>query len=279
MKYIRLAKMQRKFEVLLLLLMLISGCTTVVGTTSATLSNKKTEETYHYVKKGENLFRISKYYYDLETTPEIHKGIDRIKKANNMSSQELSIGQKILIPGTNKKQPPYALTPPISTISEPVNKKPTPLAPTPLPSKDSSQSDEPLLQEQPTPIIKDKVFQWPVKGRIICTFGELGNEGIDIVVEQGNDVLAADSGKVVFTGTTAKHQETIIIEHQNNIYTIYGHDIEILTKQGSNINKGDVIARMKQGTHRIRYLHFEMRIGSVSVNPLFYLPQKESNGR
>jgi len=250
--------LQKKFEVLLLLF-LISGCTLTVGTTS-TDSGRNGKSTYHFVRKGENLFRISKYYYNLEATKDIHRGIEAIKKANNMHDEQLSVGKRLLIPDTSKEQPSYSLLPP----ALPAPGQETQYPPTETP--DMQGTDDPV------PIITDKVFIWPVEGKIICGYGELGNEGLDIVVDQGLDVHASDSGMIVFSGKTQKHQETVIIEHQNNIYTIYAHDIEILAKQGSSVKKGDVIARIKSGTHRIRYIHFEIRIGKTAVNPLLYLP-------
>ena len=274
MKKTNLRNIREKLQFLLLLAALVSGCSLTIGTTSTT-SVKSSGETLHTVMKGENLFRISKYYYDLESTIEIHKGIERIKKANGMEHEQLSVGQRISIPGTDKKQPRFALTPPVAPSGETPGQAAPP---------ESRQEEPPVADPlppvmDPVPIVKDKMFLWPAKGRIICNFGELGNQGIDIAVSSASEVVASNSGKVIFAGTTAKHQETVILEHQNDIYTVYGHDMEILVKQGDTIGKGDNIGKVKSGTHRIRYLHFEIRIGTVPVNPLIYLPEQEKNGR
>ncbi len=249
--------MKNKLE-LLLLLLLISGCTITVGTTSHSSSSWTRESTYHYVRRGENLFRISKYYYDAELLKDVNEGVERIKKANNLTGELLSAGQKLYIPGTTKKQPSYSLLPP-DRIS--------PVVTTP----DVTPEQPPA--EEFHPIITDKVFTWPVKGKIMCKFGELDNQGIDILVDPGTSVLASDSGKVVYAGTTPKYQETVIIEHSSNTFTVYGHDIDILMKQGDTVKKGDVIGKIKSGTTRIRYLHFEIRIDNVAVNPVIYLPE------
>lgn len=244
---------------LLLLLILISGCTVTVGTSSSSSGSKTPSSTYHYVRKGENLFRISKYYYDAELVKDVNKGIEKIKKANNLKDESLSTGQKLYIPGTAKKQPSYALLPP-DKISPVVTTTP------------EVKPETPVIEEV-RPIIADKVFIWPVTGTIICKFGELDNQGIDIRVEPGTNVLAADSGTVVFAGITPKYQETIIIEHSSNAFTVYGHDIDTLIKQGDMVKKGDVIGKVKSGTTRIRYLHFEIRIDNIPVNPVLYLPE------
>ncbi|MBN1445827.1 MAG: LysM peptidoglycan-binding domain-containing M23 family metallopeptidase [Candidatus Omnitrophica bacterium] len=241
----------------LLLVMLISGCTITIGTTSReTVSHGST---YHYVRAGENLFRISKYYYGAETVKETNEGIARIKGANKMKGDQLFAGQKLLIPSTSKKQPSYPLLPPDKALQAAMPQATSP--------------EQPDVQEF-RPIIADKVFIWPIAGKIICGFGELDNQGIDILAEPGTTVLASDGGKVAFAGTTQKYQETVIIGHSENIYTVYSHDLDITVKKGDAVQKGDIIGKIKSGTTRIRYLHFEIRIDNIAVNPLVYLPQQ-----
>ncbi|MCM8762115.1 MAG: peptidoglycan DD-metalloendopeptidase family protein [Candidatus Omnitrophica bacterium] len=253
----------RKIDVFLLLL-LISGC-------SATIDTVKQKEiiknTYHYVRQGENLFRISMYYYESKSTKEILEGVEKIKNANNIKTNSISVGQRLLIPHTVKKQPNYPLLPP-SDITTTIKSSTTPVSPT-----TETKIEQPETPEY-RPILIDRVFIWPVSGKIICNFGELDNQGIDILVEPGIDVLSADDGKIVFAGMTSKYQETIIIEHSQTVYTVYSHDLDILVQRGDYVRKGTPIAKVKSGTHRTRYIHFEIRINNVAVNPVVYLPQQ-----
>jgi murein DD-endopeptidase MepM/ murein hydrolase activator NlpD len=249
--------LMRKIE-LSLMLLLITGCSLTVGT--GTQTGRETRAlTYHYVRKGENLFRISKYYYSVDSVKEIKEGIEKIKQRNNMAGENLSVGQRLVIPGTVKKQPSYSLIPPADSTVE-YRKFP----------------DEKAVTEEttPSPIIKDTAFVWPVEGKIICEYGQLGNKGIDILVKPGSEVFAAGSGTIVFVGKTSKYTDTIIIKHREGVYTIYGHDLEISAKQGTSIQKGEIIGRIRSGTQRKRYIHFEMRINEENVNPLIYLPQQ-----
>lgn len=255
-----------KFHILLLLLLLISGCSATIETTT-TKSKEQQKNTYHYVRQGETLFRISKYYYEGESTSEILKGVEKIKKANDMQTDYIYPGKRLLIPSTSKKQPDYPLLPPPN------------ITPTPPPPKQAPPATETKISEQPPPaeyrpILTDRVFIWPVQGKIICNFGELDNQGIDILVEPGTEVLAADDGKIVYAGMTSKYQETIIIEHSSSAYTVYSHDIDLLVQTGDYVRKGTPIAKVKSGTHRTRYLHFEIRLNSVPVNPALYLPSQ-----
>ncbi len=186
-----------------------------------------------------------------------NEGIARIKSANKMVGDQLFLQQKLLIPATSKKQPSYPLLPPDKALQI---------------AMPEGTSPEPADVMEFRPIIADKAFMWPITGKIICGFGELDNQGIDILAEAGTNVLASDGGKVVFAGTTQKYQETVIIGHTENIYTVYSHDLEITVKQGDSVKKGDIIGKIKGGTTRIRYLHFEIRIDNIAVNPLVYLP-------
>lgn len=231
---------------------LISGCTLTVGTKYPEKKSQtkisQTSGVWHTVKKGENLYRISLYY-------EVSR--DEIKKANNMESDNIFVGQKLFIPGTSKKTPLFPLTP--ETMQPEKETKP----------------QEPEPETKPETIIKEKNFIWPVEGKIICNYGELGNKGIDILTKAQSSVKAAKEGKIVYVGTTAKYGETIIIEHENEVFTVYGHDMIAKVKQGQTVKKGFVIAEMKNSGQNRRYLHFEIRIKNNPVNPLNYLDNEK----
>jgi len=241
-------------------LFLISGCTVTVATKPE--KEKKEIYTYHEVRKGENLFRISEYYYEGKTTEEIKKGVEKIMKANGLKNEIISVGQKLKIPGTNKKQPSYSLLPPQEIKQQTYQ------------NYVKTQTETKTQKETEVKIVKDSLFIWPVEGKIICRFGELGNKGIDIMVEPGIDIIASSDGEIVYTGNTKKYDETIIMKHPSNIYTVYAHDIEIKVKNGQKVKKGEMIAVVKSGTQKRRYIHFEIIIDGINVDPLNYLPQK-----
>ncbi len=240
-------------------LFLISGCTLSVATkypekqstkknttNKQVLASKQQEKgVWHIVKKGENLYRISLYY-------EVSQ--QDIKKANNMDSDSLFVGQKLFIPGTKKKTPLFALTPDL-TQNQP----------------ETTVIEQPISE---TKILKEPEYAWPVEGKIICTYGELGNKGIDILTSPGSSVKAAKDGKVVFVGTTTKYGETIIIEHENGMFSVYGHDMIVRVKEGQSVKKGAIIGEMKNSSQARRYLHFEIRYKNNPVNPLNLLEKK-----
>jgi septal ring factor EnvC (AmiA/AmiB activator) len=124
---------------------------------------------------------------------------------------------------------------------------------------------------------KGGYFIWPVKGSVVCYYGEKAsgreNKGIDIQTSSGQDILASRSGKVTFLGELKGYGKTIIIEHNDNFSTVYANIAEPQTKLNSNISQGAAIAKVaKLDKGRQSFLHFEIRKGYSSQNPIFYLP-------
>jgi lipoprotein NlpD len=251
---------------ILMMVILITGCTLTIGTkypakkssahstagkhatASKTAQKPSVTGTYHKVRKGENLYRIAKYY-------EVQ--IADIRAANNMTSDSLVVGQRLFIPGSKKQQPIFALTPEVAST---------------IPDKKPPEFVQETVVQQP--VVRTEKYLWPVDGKLICNYGEFGNKGIDILVQPGKTVCAASSGKVAFIGTTVKYGETVIIEHEDEIYTVYGHDLIIRVKQDQKIKAGDVIGEMKNGSQSRRYLHFEVRKRNQPVNPWNFLEKK-----
>jgi murein DD-endopeptidase MepM/ murein hydrolase activator NlpD len=120
-------------------------------------------------------------------------------------------------------------------------------------------------------------FRWPVKGRVVAGFGPKldgsMNEGVNIAVPLGTDVLAAESGVVAYAGSELKgYGQLILIRHDNGWVTAYAHNDQIHVKRDDRVRRGQVIAKAgKTGTVDQPQLHFEVRQGSVPVDPLIHL--------
>ncbi|MBL4801151.1 MAG: M23 family metallopeptidase [Emcibacter sp.] len=129
----------------------------------------------------------------------------------------------------------------------------------------------------PPPPQSGKGFMWPVKGRLLSSFGPKAkgyhNDGINIAAKSGSYVRAAESGVVVHAGSKIKgFGKLILIRHSNGWVTAYAHNSSILIKTGQAIKRGQAIARVgtSGGVDRPQ-LHFEMRKGARAVNPVKYL--------
>lgn len=120
-------------------------------------------------------------------------------------------------------------------------------------------------------------FYWPLQGKIVHRFGEkvdgVPNKGIVIRASSGSDVRSSQSGVVAYVDEKMIGLgKVIIIEHDKDFSTVYGYNSDNMVVIGQEISKGEVIARVgSSGRARVSQLHFEIRRGSKSVNPLLYL--------
>lgn len=123
----------------------------------------------------------------------------------------------------------------------------------------------------------DKKFPYPTKGEIVCKFGKekvddknlcIVRNGIIIQTVGNNDVFSIDKGKVIFISNNFRsYGKMVIIEHSDEIYSVYGQLGEIFVSEGNNVLKQQVIGK----TNSEGQLYFELRKNLIPINPEFYL--------
>ncbi|MBP0580891.1 peptidoglycan DD-metalloendopeptidase family protein [Labrys sp. LIt4] len=115
-------------------------------------------------------------------------------------------------------------------------------------------------------------FRWPVKGRIIQSFGR-NSDGINISVPEGTEVKAAEDGVVAYAGNELKgYGNLILIRHANGYVTAYGHAKQLDVKKGETVRRGQTIATAGQtGNVTSPQVLFEVRKGAAPVDPTRYL--------
>ncbi|MBI4712039.1 MAG: peptidoglycan DD-metalloendopeptidase family protein [Planctomycetes bacterium] len=120
-------------------------------------------------------------------------------------------------------------------------------------------------------IPSDSGFIWPVRGQVL---NNLGKSGINIKSQQGVDVRAVKSGRVIQTLEKMEgYGKVIIIKHADGFSSLYGYNSEILVKDGQTVKQGDVVAKVGQtGRAGQPQLHFRLFKDNEPVNPLNYLP-------
>jgi len=127
----------------------------------------------------------------------------------------------------------------------------------------------------PVPGGKDIDYEWPLKGRVLSYFedrkGAHINQGIDIQGNPVEPVKAARDGRVVFADHLAGNAQTIILDHGDGFFTVYGHNARLLVKLGAVVARGEILAQLGQEGP---FEHFEVRKGDRSKNPLHYLPRE-----
>ena len=122
-------------------------------------------------------------------------------------------------------------------------------------------------------------WRWPTEGEVISRFveGDPTRQGIDINGKRGQPVIAAASGKVVYSGNGLRgYGNLVIIQHNETYFSAYAHNQKVLVKEKDKVKSGQRIADMgNSGTDRVM-LHFEIRRNGKPSNPLKYLPKKGS---
>jgi len=121
---------------------------------------------------------------------------------------------------------------------------------------------------------------WPLPGKISSRFGPRGRRyhwGIDIPAPKGTPIKAAADGLIIASSSRLKgysgYGRLVIIEHGNNIRTLYAHNSRNSVNSGSCIRAGEIIGEVgATGNARGNHLHFEVRQNGRAVNPLNYLP-------
>jgi len=126
--------------------------------------------------------------------------------------------------------------------------------------------------------IEDKVafLSYPTKGgRITSTFGQRWgrmHNGIDIGNDIGEPVYSSLDGVVKECHYEEGYGNKILIDHGNNIITVYAHLNEFKTTVGTQVKKGDLIGRVgNTGNSTGPHLHFEVRVNGAPINPQGYI--------
>ncbi|HAT30517.1 MAG TPA: peptidase M23 [Janthinobacterium sp.] len=116
---------------------------------------------------------------------------------------------------------------------------------------------------------------WPSEGKVVATFDEGKNKGIDIAGKSGQQVLAAGAGKVMYAGSGIRgYGNLVIVKHSNSLLSAYAHNRSIVVKEGQSVSKGQVIAEMGDSDTDSVKLHFEIRQQGKPVDPSKFLPNR-----
>jgi lipoprotein NlpD len=160
--------------------------------------------------------------------------------------------------------------------SRPVTAPVAKSAPKTVPGPAVSQSPIPVLQATAAPAFNG-TWVWPARGRLLSRFqpSASGKRGIEIGGHADQPVKAAANGTVVYAGSgLVGYGRLIIVKHNENLLSAYGHNSTLLVAEGEHVTAGQMIAKMgSSGTSRTE-LYFEIRKDGKPVDPLKYLPRQ-----
>lgn len=119
-------------------------------------------------------------------------------------------------------------------------------------------------------------WRWPADGALIKKF-QSGDAipGIELAGKAGDPVRAAAGGVVVYSGNgLVGYGELIIIKHNDDFLSAYGHNRKRLVKEGQRVSAGQLIAEMGSTGAPRNELQFQIRRNGNPVDPLDYLPAR-----
>ncbi|MCF7221156.1 peptidoglycan DD-metalloendopeptidase family protein [Lysobacter sp. TLK-CK17T] len=127
------------------------------------------------------------------------------------------------------------------------------------------------------PVDSGLSWRWPADGELVSRFanGDPTRQGVDIAGRSGAPVRAAGDGVVVYSGAgLVGYGELIIIKHNDQWLSAYGHNRNRLVAEGAVVKSGQQIAEMGRSGAARDMLHFEIRYNGKPVDPLQYLPRR-----
>ena len=194
-------------------------------------------ETYT-VRQGDSLYAIAAKHkikvLDLQRANEI---TDARKVKPGMVLKVPAVGQAVAVAGPSAAAAPVVAGETVQPEARIVRVGTAPVAAAPAGVKVLNGGDvPPASANDASPGAAGGKLRWPAKGRVVQAFGPRAdgthNDGVDIAVPAGTDVLAAENGVVAYAGNEVKtYGNLVLIRHDNGWVTAYAHSDELKVKR------------------------------------------------
>ena len=222
------------------------------------------QPTRHRVSAGETAFSIARTY----DVP-----VAALAEWNGLGPDlTLREGQYLLIPvrtsagvqvATIEAPGAGSVAPSPPSSANPLPDEEVAAAPAPEPERPAA------VAEAQTSASDTARLRMPVQGSIIRPFQRGESDGIGIAASAGTAVAAADDGTVAAITRDTDHIPILVLRHEGNLLTVYAGVDDISVGKGDSVQRGQKIAEVRDADPS--FLHFEVREGFDSVDPLPYL--------
>ena len=226
------------------------------------------EPVRYQVKRGETAFTIARSFGISAKALADWNGLD-----SEMSVRE---GQFLIIP-TAASAP--LTSGEIAADAGPGEGSPTPQPPSasePLPDETTQPAAAVAADTPASPDLAAQAtaasateFAMPASGSIIRGYTKGKNDGIDIAAAAGSPVKAAADGTVAAITVDTAGTAIVVLRHASGLLTVYVGVDAVTVAKGAAVKRGQTIAKVRAGNPA--FLHFEVRKGVESVDPLPYL--------
>lgn len=122
--------------------------------------------------------------------------------------------------------------------------------------------------------LASSLFFTPLRGTITDRFNpDIGHYGIDIASRKNEAVKATLPGTVIVSAWTSESGYILVIQHSDNLISVYKHNAVLLKKAGALVKSGEPIAivgnsgEITTGPH----LHFELWYNGIPIDPELHM--------
>lgn len=122
--------------------------------------------------------------------------------------------------------------------------------------------------------IANFTFFAPIKGIISGEYDPQANHlAVDVVAPRNTAIKNCLDGVVLFANWTVETGHVIIIQHSDNLISVYKHNSALLKSQGDVVSAGEAIAIIGDSGEQSTgpHLHFELWYDGSPVNPTYYI--------
>lgn len=133
----------------------------------------------------------------------------------------------------------------------------------------------------PTDKVGSGIYAWPLRGysNVSSDYGWRTlrgkrnlHTGIDMPAPKGTPIYACDSGEVILARWYGSYGYCVIINHGNNMSTLYAHQSKLGCSVGDSVDQGDVIGYVgSTGNSTGNHLHLEVRKNGNHTSPWNYV--------
>jgi len=251
---------------------------TVAMPASPTLARDAPDGVY-IVRRGDTLYSIALFF------GQDYRDLARWNNIDDPSRLRIGQGVRVIAPETiaapvataaaNEVRPLAAPTPIPAPASAPASPGSSGGTSATTASRPASAAGAPANAPTSTAPDGGLTWMWPAAGKVVGTFQEPRNKGIDLDGADGDPVLAAGDGAIVYAGNGLRgFGNLLIVKHSDDFISAYAHNRRLLVKQGQSVKRGQRIAELGKSDAETPGLHFEIRRRGQPVDPLKYLPAR-----
>ena len=202
----------------------------------------------HRVASGDTLYNIARRY---NVSP------SQIRVWNQLPNDTVKIGQVLRVSAAGM---------PAASVSAPANN----------PYIASNVRPAPAVQPAPvvsnTPPVATNVkngvrWQTPLSGGRISQAFTASSHGVEISGSQGQPIMAAADGQVIYIGPLRGYKNLIVVQHTPQYLTAYSNGETLYVKDKDQVKLGQTLATLDNSGR----LHFELRENGEPVNPSNYV--------